>query len=151
VSTSSSTTTGAVPTRDEMTTAWGDHVMRSLRPTIQAKFNNARFVDGDGSAAMAAFASKALVDLAESVRPDVESAFAEHFGRRVPLRLVVADDGTPGSRVGGPGSAAGEPPIADVDEPLDLTELSDAPPDRRSPIDHLTSAFPGAELIEEES
>jgi hypothetical protein len=54
----------------------------------------------------------------------------------VPVRIVVAPDGR----------AASDPAPPD-EEPLDLTELTDAPPDSRSPVDHLTSAFPGAELL----
>jgi len=128
--------TGPLPSRDELTTAWGDSVMRGLRGTVKAKFGTARFVSVDESGAVVAFDTKPRADLAEQVRADVEAAFAAHFGRRIPLRVTVV---------------APEAPVeGDEDEPPpDLHELTDAPPDNRSPIDHLTSAFPGAEVIED--
>ena len=63
------------------------------------------------------------------MRADVEAAFGQSAGRPVTVRLV--DDRH-----------------ADSDEHIDLTELEDAPA-AGTLIDQLTTAFPGAEIIEE--
>ena len=65
----------------------------------------------------------------DQVRADVEAAFGQSAGRPVTVRLV--DDRH-----------------ADSDEHIDLTELEDAPA-AGTLIDQLTTAFPGAEIIEE--
>ncbi len=43
---------------------------------------------------------------------------------------------------------------AAVDEPVeeivDVHELEDAPPDKRTDVDRIAAAFPGAELVQEE-
>jgi hypothetical protein len=82
------------------------------------------------------------------MRAEVEGALAAHFGRPVPLDLVVegadpapADDAAP----------AAAPVIeVPVDEPssAEVHELDDAPADDRTVTDRLAEAFPGAELLE---
>ena len=69
------------------------------------------------------------------MKADVEAALAAHFGIKVPLQLVVDP--------GGPSREAPE-------EPVDLDALTDAPPDNRTGVDHLTAAFPGAEVVEDQ-
>jgi DNA polymerase III subunit gamma/tau len=87
-------------------------------------------------------------DRCETVRADVEAALAAHFGRTVPLRLVV--DGGVG---GGGGPAPAVPDDLDpAEEVVDLDALVDAPSEpARSAVDRLTDAFPGAEVLEEGS
>ena len=81
----------------------------------------------------------------EEHRAGVEQVLSDHFGRPVPLVLVV-DDGAPGVT----------PPlaVATVDEPveesIDVHELEDAPPDKRTDLDRIAAVFPGAELVQEE-
>jgi hypothetical protein len=98
----------------------------------------------------------------------VEAALARHFGRPVPLRLVV-DDGGGGSGTddpfdmeppdGGGGGGGGSGPRRGggpsgagpvEEESIDIHELVDAPADPRTHLDRLTEAFPGAQLQEED-
>ena len=79
----------------------------------------------------------------EELRADVEAALGEHFGRAVPLALVVEGSAPP-------------PDVAEVeveeDEPVvDVHELDDAPADNRTGIDRIAEAFPGAELLQEDA
>ena len=127
--------TGTLPTRDELTTVWADHVLPKLRPTIKAKFSAGRFLAVEDGTAVYAVAGEGLLQKAREVQADVEAALAAHFGTAVPLRLVVD-----------PGGPAKDTP----EEPVDMDALVDAPADTRSGVDHLTAAFPGAEVVEEE-
>ena len=78
---------------------------------------------------------------------NLEQALSAHFGTPVRLRLV-AEEGEAGSGRGD--RAAAPPPGAEPDEHYDAADLVDAPPASvRTPLDHLTEAFPGAELLEE--
>jgi hypothetical protein len=72
----------------------------------------------------------------------VEAVLAGHFGRPVPLRLVVDGEAAPPPK-----------PVASpvVEEPVDMSELTDAPSAPTSSIDRITEAFPGAELLTDES
>jgi hypothetical protein len=98
----------------------------------------------EGGEAVFGFQSQVLVDKAEEARPDVESALAAEFGRPVRLRLVI--DGAR-VEVSGVGDTPAPPPD---DDPPDLSQLRDAPPaEVKTPIDHLTSAFPGAEVLDD--
>jgi DNA polymerase-3 subunit gamma/tau len=125
----------AFPTRDELALAWGDAVLRSLKARVKGLYGSGRFVTVEDGHAVIGFESGTLRDMAEQARPDVEAALAAHFRRPVPVRTVVASDAAP--------PAAPE----DEGEVTDLGELTDAPPDARSPLDHLQSAFPGSELV----
>lgn len=131
---------GALPSRETLTAAWGDAVLKTLRPRVRGLFGSGRFVSVEEGVAIYGFEGAPLRDMAEDVRPEVEVALAAHFGRTVPLRLVVAATGV--APAGGGGSS-------DEEEPPDLTTLSDAPPDARGPMDHLSAAFPGAEVVDE--
>jgi hypothetical protein len=74
--------------------------------------------------------------------PEVEAALQQHFGRPVPLRLVL-DDGSPTVR-----GAAPPPPVAEDPADYDLTDLRDAPAAVLSPEQRLLEAFPGAEEVQ---
>jgi DNA polymerase III subunit gamma/tau len=155
-------TESGVPTRDELTLAWGDHVLDGLPGAAKALYRMGRFVDGDGRAATFALPNAPHRDHCEKQRPAVEAALARHFGRPVPLRLVTdAEAGGPGAGADlspPPGSGAGAGPgpgaspaarnAPDDEDVGDVAHLEDAP-DAGSGLDRLTEAFPGAELIEE--
>jgi hypothetical protein len=128
----------SLPSRDEITLAWADHVSATLKPKARGMFNSGRFVQVGEDAVVFAVTTEIMRGKCEECRPDVEAAFAAHFGRPVPLRLVVDAEE--------PAAAPGEPP---VEEPVDLDDLTDAPADPRTGVDRLTEAFPGAEIIAE--
>jgi DNA polymerase-3 subunit gamma/tau len=97
-------------------------------------------------------------------RAAVEAALAAVVGGPVTLEFVVggrhADDehttsdggGAPASEAGGRAAAGrpARPPAAPADEDVDLSELTDAPPESvTTPLDRLAEAFPGSEFVGE--
>jgi hypothetical protein len=138
-----------VPSRDELTLAWGDQVLDQLPRGTKAIFSTGRFVDGDGTAAVFALANAPTRDHCEKKRADVESALAAHFGRPVPLRLVTdADVGGPPPAPASGGGSAGQAAPVEEDHEVDVHALEDAP-DAVSGAQRLADAFPGAELVDE--
>ena len=123
-----------LPTRDQLTLAWGDTILARLPGPARARFAAGRFVDIDDGYAVFALPNAIHTSRCEEYRAHVEEALAAHFGRPVPLRLTV-DGGAPPP----------EPPRVE-EEAVDLSELRDAP--TRSGLDALADAFPGAELME---
>jgi hypothetical protein len=130
-------------------------VLEALPRGTKAIFSTGRFVDGDGSTAIFALANAPTRDHCEKKRADVEKALAAHFGRPVPLRLVTdAEVGIPppaaagAAKSGGRRPAAAAPEPEEIDEPVDVHALEDAPA-AGSGAQRLTEAFPGAELVEE--
>jgi DNA polymerase-3 subunit gamma/tau len=110
--------------------AWRSAQSR-LRKPVLALYAGATFTAESGEPVFV-FAGEGQRDLAEQRRSEVEAA----MGMRVKLVVGTAPP------------AASASPVHD-EEPPDLTDLRDAPPgDVRSPIDHLTSAFPGAEVVD---
>jgi hypothetical protein len=133
----------AFPTRDALTLAWGDVVLAGLAQRPKVRFGAGHFVGVDGVAATFALPNSVHRDRCEECRDEVEAALAKHFGRSVPLRLIVAAPGTPPE-------ASPADPTPDLDDEIDLTDLRDAPPAGvTSPIDHVMQAFEGAEVVED--
>jgi DNA polymerase-3 subunit gamma/tau len=117
--------------------AW-DTILKGLRPRTKGMFTSGRLVGVEENRVVYAFPSETVRDMAEPARPELEAALAAHFGGAVPVRLVV--DGTP--------LAPPAEPAPEEDAP-DLHSLTDAPAAAVvTPIDHLTNAFPGAEVID---
>ena len=90
-------------------------------------------IASDGDSVAFSFSTDTHRARCDQVRADVESAFSQSAGRAIAVRLV--DDRHGGSD-------------EQNDEHIDLTELEDAPA-AGTLIDQLTTAFPGAEIIEE--
>jgi len=128
------------PTREELTLAWGDHVLAVLPNRARSRFRVGRFVAGENDVASFALPNAFHRDRCEEVRGEVERALSAHFGRRVPLRLLVEADSP----------AAAVPPAPADDESIDPEELRDAPAAGVvSPLDHVMQAFEGATVVEE--
>ena len=136
------TQAGPMPSRDELTIAWADKVLPQLKGMVKALFAAGRFVSADETGAVFALPTAPHRQKCEEKRKDVEATLAAHYGRPIPLTLVV-DGGEPAA----PTTAAPSP----ADEDVDLDELIDAPAAPTSSIDRLTQAFPGAELLTDES
>jgi hypothetical protein len=138
---------GGELTSADLTRSWDD-VLKQLRPRAKGMFTSGRVMGVDGGAAVVGFPTQTLVDMAEGMRPDVESALAATVGHVVRLQLVVDSARGGGGEPGG--TAAPIDPEPDDDVPPDMSELVDAPPaEVKSPLDHLTSAFPGAEVLDD--
>ena len=132
--------TGAFPSRDDLTLAWGDVILPALPPKPRARFRAGRFVDvPEPDTAGFALPTPIHRERCAEVQGDVERALAAHFGRRVPLKLLVETE------VG-----AAPAPEPDEEEHIDPRDLRDAPsPGVSSPVDHVMQAFEGATLVEE--
>ena len=128
-----------LPSRDELTLAWGDKVLSSLRPAVKVYMASGRFVSVEEGMALMALPDRGLLSRAEPNVGEVESALAAHFGRPVPLKLVL-DDGT--WKAPTPGEES--PP----EEVYELDELEDAPASAVTPEQRLLEAFPGAEEVQ---
>lgn len=150
----------ALPTRDELTLAWGDRVLGGLRPKVKMLFAAGRFLDDREGQAAFALPNATHVQRCEPLRADVEAALAVEFGRPVPLILVV--DGGADSPPAPAPTSRGEPddrptegspaPMPVVDELADIgpvDDLEDAG-SASTGLDQVTEVFGKVELIEEE-
>ncbi len=160
-------TTAPFPSRDELVQAWGDQVIGRLRPKAKALFQAGRFVGADGARAEFGLPNEIHRNRCEEMRPEVEAALADRFGRPIPMVLVV-DGGSgdvpaappdPGAdRTPPPGSAtattttttaAPTPATGPDDEDLaafDADDLEVAEIDNSAEA-RLLQAFPGAEEV----
>ncbi|MDP8988319.1 MAG: hypothetical protein M3N11_08240, partial [Actinomycetota bacterium] len=132
-----------LPTREELTLAWADHILGRLRPVAKACFAAGRFAAVDDQGVTFALPTDAMRRKCESRRHEVEAELAAFLGRHARLRLTV--DGTTVADVTG-----GDVSDSEVAEAVDLEELADVPPDSRSDLDRLSEVFPGAELVEDQ-
>jgi len=148
---------GDGPTRDELTIAWADEIVPKLSRPARSVLAAGRWVaTGDGT--VLAVPNEPHRVRSEQHRRELETVLAAHFGRSVPVAFVVEPELTPRDRRGGTGAptppasasrAAASPPDQQ-DEAVDPAELVDAGPEHDlAPIERLTQAFPGAELVDE--
>jgi DNA polymerase III subunit gamma/tau len=129
---------GPLPTRDELTMAWGDRVLGRLSPKAKARYSSGRFTGVEDGAAVFALPNAPHRERCEQCRAEVEEALAAEFGRPVPLRLVVEAEAAP------------PPRVDEEDANVDVEDLRQAEPAAvTSPIDHVMQAFEGAEVVEE--
>ncbi|MCU1449021.1 MAG: dnaX, partial [Acidimicrobiales bacterium] len=131
---------GPLPTRDELTLAWGDRVLGQLSGRAKALYKSGRFVSVEDGAAVYALPNAVHRERCERCRAEVERALEAEFSTRVPIRLVVE-----------PESAAPAPAEdADDDVGMDVEDIREAAPAAvSSPIDHVMQAFEGAEVVED--
>jgi DNA polymerase-3 subunit gamma/tau len=131
---------GPMPTRDELTLAWGDRVLGQLSGRAKALYKSGRFVSVEDGAAVYALPNAVHRERCERCRAEVERALEAEFSTRVPIRLVVEPEGS------------AQPPVEDRDEDIgmDVEDIREAPPAAvTSPIDHVMQAFEGAEVVED--
>jgi hypothetical protein len=133
-----------LPSRDELTKAWGDDVLRGLSGRAKAYLGSGRFVGVEPDGAIYALPDRHLLARSQDVRAEAEAGLAARFGREVPLKLVV--DGDAGPRVTPQGT---EEQIGSAEEtdPYEVGDLQDAGPAITSPAQRLLEAFPGAEEV----
>ena len=151
-----------LPTRDELTKAWGDQILGQLPARLRARFSAGRFVEVADGAAVFALPNPAHRDQCAPLRAEVEQILAAHFGRPVPLRLAAegrsAGAAPTAASASGPGEAAvaapgradrGRAADADDDDVFEA-DLQDAPAAMVvSPADRVKTAFPGAQEVEQ--
>ncbi|HXW81094.1 MAG TPA: DNA polymerase III subunit gamma/tau [Acidimicrobiales bacterium] len=131
-----------LPSRDELTKAWGDAVLDKLSRPAKLYMANGRFVEGGGVAAVFALPDPGLLSRAHTYLSEAESALGSHFGQRVPLQLVL-DKGA--RAVPEP---TGPPPADDDSYYMEnLADVGDTPPLPVVPVEErILQAFPGSVL-----
>jgi DNA polymerase-3 subunit gamma/tau len=137
-----------LPTRDELTKAWGDVVLGRLEKPGQFYLAHGRFTEVSDTAVLA-FPDKALMSRAAKYVGEAEEVLAGHFGRRIPLRLVVEGGGEafpPLARGAAKSQAKGRAPNYDPVEPVSPDELAPLPAPALSAEQRVLEAFPGAVL-----
>jgi DNA polymerase-3 subunit gamma/tau len=134
---------GDMPTRDELSLAWGDHVLGQLSQKARVRFGGGRFVGVENGTAMFGVSNPVHKSRIEEVRPEAEAALSKHFGRPVPLSIEVVAETAPPRDEPTPQAAV------DAREDLDVRELQDAPAAVHSSVDHVIEAFEGAEVVED--
>ncbi|MGD0810366.1 MAG: DNA polymerase III subunit gamma/tau [Acidimicrobiales bacterium] len=135
-------TTGTLPSRDELTKVWGDKILDKISRPAKVYMASGRFVEVSDGAAVFALPDAGLLARANNYRDETEAALTAHFGRRVPLRLVL-DSGA--AAVGPPREAApGDDETYDLD---DVADIADAPSVPAIPVEErILQAFPGSVL-----
>jgi hypothetical protein len=128
-----------------LTLAWGDALLAKVPRAAKPRYAGGRFVAVDERGAVFALPNAAHRSRCEEHRAGVEQVLSDHFGRVVPLVLVI-DDGTTIATPPMPASAIDEA----VEEIVDVHDLDDAPPGPHGDVDRIAAAFPGAELVQEE-
>jgi hypothetical protein len=128
-----------LPSAGEVRLAW-DGVLGHVKHRTAAAFRSVEVVAVD-SAVVLTVENRFLLQDCESRRDEVETALATHFGRPIPVRLIVKPEtgDTPPARAA---------QVQPDEEHVDLTQLVDAPPgDAIDPHERLKQAFPGAEEV----
>jgi len=133
-----------MPTREELTKAWGDRVLGALPGRAKARFGSGRFRAVEDGKAVFAVPNDHFLPRCREVQGEVEARLAEHFGRPVPLLLVVDEQAglTPEATTAGPDDDGTE-------EVWTARAESTEAPAVASPEQRLMQAFPGAEEVEE--
>jgi DNA polymerase III subunit gamma/tau len=138
-----------LPSRDELTIAWGDHILPGLRPAVKVYVATGRFLSVGPEGAVYAVPDQGLLSRAQPGLDEVEEALRSYFGRPVPLKLVLDDPSA--IRAAGAAEPYTTPAGARVpdDDPADyvLADMEDAAGDVMSPERRLMEAFPGAEEV----
>jgi hypothetical protein len=124
--------------------------LETVRKGTRAVFSSARLLDVDGGTVR--FGAPNEPTRARLVKhgDEVAAALADQLGATVRVTVVVDDVGPRPERP--TRHAAASAPVApdEPEEPVDLSELVDAPEVDDGIVSRLTTAFPGAELLEHE-
>ena len=141
-----------LPTRDEITLAWGDQVLEALPQRARVRWAAGHWSAVSDGSALFELPNQHYVPRCEECRADVEAGLAQHFGRPIPVRIVVGDS-APDPSVAPHLSVAPPPPsdAAPEENTIDPGELTDAPEAATSGLDRITATFPGAELVPDDS
>lgn len=150
------TEVGDLPSREDLTLAWGDAILPGLRPGVKVYLSSGRFLGVEEGSALYAVPDQGLLQRAGPLLGEVEAAVASHFGRAVPLKLVLDPGARPtaSSRGDGPTVARSATLVtqdfggeAEELDHVDIGDLQDAPAVVLTPEQRLLEAFPGAEEV----
>jgi DNA polymerase-3 subunit gamma/tau len=132
----------SLPSRDELTKAWGDTVLDKLSRPAKVFMAGGRFIETTDEAAVFALPDAGLLARANNYLGESESALTNYFGRRVPLRLVLDKGAAPA------GTASNDVPADEESYDLDeMADIADAPNVPMVPVEQrILQAFPGSVL-----
>jgi len=85
-------TSAGQPSRDDLVTAWADHVLPKLRPRARAVYAGGRFVAVEEGDAVFALPNAAHVEHADPLIKEVAAALSSHFSAAIGLRLITETD-----------------------------------------------------------
>ncbi|HXR21894.1 MAG TPA: DNA polymerase III subunit gamma/tau [Acidimicrobiales bacterium] len=138
-STASDAHASSLPSRDELTKVWGDALLDKLSRPAKVYMASGRFVEVKDGAAVFALPDAGLLARANNFLNEAEGVLTAHFGRPVPLRLVL--DGTAPTAPPG-GTTPGDDETYDLD---DVADIVDAPTVPAIPAEErILQAFPGS-------
>jgi len=150
----------APPTRDDLVTAWADHILAKLRPRARAIYSSGRFTSVEGTEVTFALPNTAHVEHARPLEDEVGAALSSHFGTLLALRLVADEEAptapaarSPGGRVAAEAESETEPePELEEIAPLDPVQVpSSGSSGRHDSVawaeSRLLEEFPGAEEV----
>ncbi|MEZ5377040.1 MAG: DNA polymerase III subunit gamma/tau [Acidimicrobiales bacterium] len=136
-----------------LTAALDAGLLDSVSQRARVRFAAASPTAADDGAGTATFAvpNNYYLPRCEDVRPEIETALLQHFGRAVTV-IIEVDDNAP-KAVRPPAAdqpAAAPPPTPEIDDEDigDINELETATNIAGSGIERLTQAFPGSQVIE---
>ncbi len=86
---------GPLPSRDEVTVAWGNEIFNALSPPAKRRFSIARFLESQDNAVRLAMPAAAVASVTAEQHQEIEAKLAEHFGYRVAVLLAEDDRSTP--------------------------------------------------------
>ncbi|MGH9243276.1 MAG: DNA polymerase III subunit gamma/tau [Acidimicrobiales bacterium] len=125
-----------LPAPAEMNQAWRGAILERLPQRVRVRWAPGHFTAVEDGTAVYALPNQPTRDRCDEQRAEVEAALADHFGLPIAVRLVVDQ------AIAAP--KGGEPER----ETVDVSELTDAPADKRRGLDVVNQHFPGAELIQ---
>ena len=149
----SSKPSAELPTRDQLVQAWGDSLIEQLPQRARSRFRTGHFVAVEDGKAVFALPNSVHRDRCEEVRTEVEVVLRSHFGRHVPLRLIVESDAPARSSSGAnsvdrpnPPPQQAQPSDSEEEEHIELMDtVAGGPMKVASSEERLLRAFPGAE------
>lgn len=130
---------------------WASAVMPAMKSLPRAIYAATKLVGARDGAVVIAAPNDAHRAKCLQHQKEIEAAVAKAVGGAVPVTVVVDgaaahDDDTPVSS----GNVVSLPTAVVDEDEIDLDDLVDAPPEAVvSPVDRITSAFPGAQLVDE--
>lgn len=145
---------------ERLTRVWSTEVLAQLKPLIRALYAAGTLVGEADGALVIALPNEPHRDRAAQYLAEVEAAVAKVAGR--PVRMSLTVDSVPrrardvtGSTTRPGASAPAPEPVDEAAEHLgdvhEVRSLPDVPQGEvETPIDRLTQAFPGAELLDDD-
>lgn len=137
----------ALPSREEIVIAWADAILGNLSNKVRVRFQTGRFLANKPDCVVFALDNQIHLDRCEEVRTEVDNALLQHFGRPVPMRLVIDDDSTAPPPDIQPARSLSTSSDGDEAETIDPDELMDEETVTQEAISNLMAAFPDSELV----